>query len=113
MSRRLQSALGLTTVLLLGLVAAFVPFLLGSRAMQRFCTALDLGATAAEVRSTADRHGYDVSYEDRFSADGGTDGGSPTVVGPAYVSDPQFFRPHCLLRFDQQGLLTSRVFNDD
>jgi hypothetical protein len=113
MSRRLQSALGLIAVLLVGLVAAFVPFFLGSRAMQGFCAALDLSATAAEVRSTADRQGYEVSYETRFSGDGGTDGGSPTVVGPAYVSDPQFFRPHCLLRFDEQGRLTSRVFSDD
>jgi hypothetical protein len=113
MSQRLQIALGFTTLLLMGLAVAFAPFFLGSQAMQRFCAALELGATAAQVRSTADRQGYEVSYEALFAADGGTDGGAPTVVGRAFVSDPQFFRPHCLLRFDDQGQLTSRVFSDD
>ncbi len=125
MSMRLKSALGLSAVLMLGLVAAFVPFYLGSRSMQRFCTSLSLGGTAAEVRAQADRAGYDVSYESLFSktesdSDGGIDGGVdpaldagvPKVVGGAFASDPQFFRPRCVLRFDADGHLSSRTFTD-
>lgn len=98
--------------------------------MKDFCVSLPPGTSSDAVRTLANEHGYEVSYEALFAPpgrdggcddDGGTadagcvaDAGVPQpFVGNALVTDPRFYRPTCALHFDAAGHLSSSTFRNE
>ena len=88
-----------TLALLAGTAAAFAPYYLASRQMQRFCDGLNRGATAQQIAALAQPLGYELG-----AADGSR----------AVLADPLAYgRRQCELHFGPAGLVSSRYSTGD
>jgi hypothetical protein len=96
-STRKWSAAFLFVALLAGVTFAFLPYVLASKRMQKFCRELTVGVSMADIEARAQAEGYEVSSR---------------AEGRAILHDPESFgRLICDVRHDASGLL-SAAFSD-
>jgi hypothetical protein len=94
---RKMSAAATFFLLFFGIVVAFTPAFFYWRTLRTFCEDLAPGATLAEVQAQAEKRNLEV----------------PQVVdGGVVIEHPRLqSRPQCILQFDAEGKLASRVFD--
>jgi hypothetical protein len=91
---RVMNIAGLAIVLLAGTLVSFYPFYAATREMRKFCAALPVGASYAQVQARAAEAGYAIT---------------PLVDGHATIEDPPSYgRRSCEIDFGPQGLVAAR-----